>query len=71
MSSVTPDRDLAALVETAVGQGYVVIVRKNGHLKWVAPNGYVYFSARTPSDRRALKNIRAALVRHGALIVAS
>ena len=70
MSAITPDRELGALIALATQQGYIVTVRNNGHLKWTAPNGYVYFSARTPSDHRALKNIRASLVRHGGLVVA-
>jgi len=69
-SKLSPDRELQRLITLAQKQGWKILIRNNGHLKWSAPNGYCYYSARTPSDGRAIKNIKAALVRHGALVVA-
>lgn len=64
-SLLTPNRDLAALIEIAEAQGWVVTKRNNNHLKWLAPSGFVYWSASTPSDGRALLNIKSTLRRAG------
>lgn len=54
--------DLIALAED---QGFIVIRRRKGHYKWIAPDGAIFFSASTPSDWRALKNIKRDLRNHG------
>jgi len=54
---LSPNRDLRNLIELAQAQGWVVERRNNNHLKWTSPTGYVVWSASTPSDRRALRNI--------------
>lgn len=48
--------------------GWRLIVTNGGHLKWAAPNGEVVFSSRTPSDRRAVMNLRADLRRRGLVL---
>lgn len=32
-----------------------------GHYKWLAPNGKLFFTSQTPSDHRALQNIKRDL----------
>lgn len=59
------NREYRDLIEIAEAQGWIVTMRRSRHLKWTAPDGWSYFSASTPSDHRAIKNLRAALVRHG------
>ena len=62
------DKNLNDLIKIATAQGWVITIRNNNHLKWKSPSGFVYFSSYTPSDFRAVKNIRAALVREGLLV---
>jgi hypothetical protein len=59
------NKDLRFLIVKASEQGWTVSVRRNTHLKWVSPLGYVYFSCATPSDNRAIKNIKADLKKAG------
>jgi hypothetical protein len=59
------NKDINLLIRLAIAQGWSVVQRRNAHLKWIAPTGFVYFSAFTPSDNRAIKNIRADLKRAG------
>lgn len=61
----TRNKDLAKLVRLAKSQGWEVTQRTNNHLKWTSPTGYVYFSSYSPSDFRAVRQIKAALVREG------
>lgn len=38
-------------------------LRRSGHLKLTGPSGEIAFAAATPSDRRALQNIRSDMRR--------
>lgn len=58
-------KELQALVKDAQRQGWVVLPTNANHLKWVSPMGSFFFSASTPSDYRALKNIKRDLIRCG------
>jgi len=58
-------REFRPLVEAAVAQGWTVTPTKGGHLKFQSPKGDVVFAAGTPSDWRAMKNVRAHLRRAG------
>jgi hypothetical protein len=53
------------LLDAAKGQGWQVIVRTNNHLAWVSPAGPKVFSSRTPSDHRAIKNLKRDLKNNG------
>lgn len=44
----------------------VTLRRRSGHYRIAAPDGRVYFASSTPSDHRAVRNLRAALRRMGA-----
>lgn len=58
--------DFRAMIRTAEKAGWTVVPTRNGHLKWVSPNGGTpVFSASTPSDKRAIKNHVALLRRSG------
>lgn len=63
--SLNLPRDWQSLVEAAQGAGWSVAKTRGNHVKWVSPTGAVVFSASTPSDHRAIYNIRAQLRRHG------
>jgi hypothetical protein len=59
------NKELGELVAEAEGQGWVVIRRVNNHLKWISPVGQTVFTSGTPSDVRAVKNIKRDLARFG------
>lgn len=58
-------KDLNALRKEYEKQGWTVERTRGGHLAWTSPDKNVrpIYSASTPSDRRALNNLRAALRR--------
>ncbi len=61
--------DLQSLIRTAQRQGWSVQLRRGGHLAWKSSNGnVVVFSASSPSDWRALPNLKASLKRAGLII---
>jgi predicted RNA binding protein YcfA (HicA-like mRNA interferase family) len=49
------------LISQAETQGWRVERTKGGHLRWVAPNGKVVFSAYSASDPRSLLNHKRQL----------
>lgn len=53
------------LFEIASSQGWRVEQRKNTHLSWISPNGAKVFSSFTPSDGRAVQNLKRDLRRYG------
>jgi hypothetical protein len=59
------NKELGELIADAEEQGWVVGRRTNGHLKWVSPKGEVVFSSSSPSDPRAVSNIKRDLFRYG------
>ena len=61
-------KELGILIKQATAQGWTVTMSNGGHYKWVAPNGKIFFSAQTPSDHRALKNIQRDLKASGFII---
>lgn len=58
-------KELSMLIKEAECQGWIVTSTSKGHYKWVSPLGGFFFSASTPSDHRALKNIERDLARYG------
>ena len=58
-------KDLKKLMKNAEQQGWNIKLTGGGHLKWTAPNGAFVFSARTPSDQRAIQNIVSQLQTRG------
>ena len=63
-------KELKPLMKAAQKQGWDVVTTRNGRIKWTSPQGGLpYFSASTPSDRRAIHNIAADLRRRGLRIV--
>lgn len=55
-------RDLA---RKAVEAGWKIHLTNGMHLKWCAPSGAFIFSALTPSDWRAPRNVRNRLQKAG------
>lgn len=51
------------LVEQALEEGWTVSPTQNGHLRFTHPCGALVHGPSTPSDHRALKNLRATLRR--------
>lgn len=63
-------KDLKALVRTAERAGWTVSRTRNDHYRWIHPQGgKPYFSSSTPSDSRAIRNIRHDLVKRGLKVV--
>lgn len=46
--------------------GWHVVKRKRGHYKITGPRGVLYFTSSTPSDWRAVRNLRSDLRQRGA-----
>lgn len=55
--------EIDTLIQWAKLQGYTVGTTKNSHLRFISPQGYTVFGSSTPSDRRAIANIRGKLRR--------
>jgi len=56
-------KDLKQICADAERKGWTVKPTNGGHLKWVHTSGAVMFSAQTPSDHRAIKNIESRIRR--------
>jgi hypothetical protein len=68
MTTLSPHelhRDLRDLARRAIACGFTIGRTRSGHMTWRAPNGGIYFSGSTPSDWRAVRNLRSWLLRHG------
>jgi hypothetical protein len=61
-------KEFKQVIKIAESKGWVVCLTKGGHLKWTSASGQVVFSASTPSDGRAVKNLISELRRHGITI---
>lgn len=60
------NKDFKDLVKDAERQGWTVVRGRAGHLKWYPPSGEGWVtSAQTPSDYRAIENVKAWLRRKG------
>ena len=62
-------KELKSLLELATQQGWQVERRNSNHYKLIAPNGKVVFTSSTPSDNRAILNIKRDLKSAGLVIV--
>ena len=59
-------RELKDLMKEARAVGFTIEKTRGDHLKWIGPQGGMpYFSSATPSDNRAVHNIKSALVKMG------
>jgi predicted RNA binding protein YcfA (HicA-like mRNA interferase family) len=54
-------KELNELIKQAEQQGWNVCRTNGNHMKWVSPLGGVVFTSSTPSDARAMKNIKRDL----------
>lgn len=52
-------RDVDQLRRAAERRGWRITKTNGGHWKWVWTTGVLFFSASTPSDHRAIKNIES------------
>ena len=57
--------DFKKLQEVAKEQGWTILRRTNTHLAWVSPTGEKVYSSATPSDWRAVLNLKRDLKRYG------
>ena len=62
-------KELRSLLNIATDQGWKIERAKNNHIKLLAPNGKIVFVSSTPSDHRALENIKRDLRVNGLVIV--
>jgi len=58
-------KEMKVLVRAAEREGWLVKRTKRGHYQWLPPQGRVIVTAGTPSDHRALRNIKSDLRREG------
>lgn len=56
-------KDLEQLIKRGRSEGWAVEKTNGGHVKWTHTDGEFMFSAQTPSDWRAIRNIAAILDR--------
>lgn len=61
-------RDLKDIIARVKRAGWAVLYTGGGHLKLCPPQGGAIFTGSTPSDPRALRNLRAHLKRAGLAI---
>lgn len=62
-------KELNKLFKIVLEQGWTIELSHNNHYKLYAPNGKVVFVSSTPSDHRALQNIKRDLRANGLVIV--
>jgi hypothetical protein len=62
-------KELRSLLKEVENQGAQVSRAKNNHYKVVCSNGNVVFISSTPSDNRALENIKRDLRANGIAII--
>lgn len=62
-------KELTELIKEATNQGWIVMLTKGSHYKWISPFGGFFFSGSTPSDHRALKNIKRDLKNNGFITI--
>lgn len=55
-------KELQGLIREHVQMGWAVTEGKNSY-RWQAPNGAFFFSSKTPSDGRAIQNIKSQIKR--------
>lgn len=58
-------KELKPIIRQAERQGWIVTQTKASHLRWKSPGGRSVFSALTPSDWRATRNILRMLKEAG------
>jgi len=58
-------RDQRHLGGLAIKQGWTIYFTRSNHFKWCAPDGQFIFTAKSPSDHRAIRNQTAFLRRAG------
>jgi hypothetical protein len=62
-------KDIAALEKLARKQDWTVEPTRGGHLRWTpAGGGQPYFSSKTPSDSKAISNIKSDLRKRGLVL---
>lgn len=54
-------KDVQQLIRKAENNGWDVALTNGGHYRWQHPSGQFFFSAATPSYKRAIKKIKAQI----------
>ena len=60
--------EIADLMRVALAQGWSVKATRGNHIRWQAPTGAIVFSASTPSDVRAYRNMASDLRKRGLVL---
>jgi len=68
MSRVSTNKEIAELEDLARDQKWEPFRLKNGHYEWVSPSGARVTIASSPSDWRAIENIKADLKAEGLIL---
>ena len=58
---MTVAKELKPFAKRARKQGWQIVQKSGSHLKWIPPQGRFVVTACSPSDHRAIKNVRADL----------
>lgn len=61
-------RDIDQVIAAIRAQGWMATLTNGGHWRLASPTGELVFCPSTPSDVRAIRNIRARLRRAGAIL---
>lgn len=56
-------KQLRQIMKAAAKRGWEIVKTNGGHFKWTHPDGAIMFTAQTPSDPRAIKNIESRIRR--------
>lgn len=51
-------RDFRPIAKRALAAGWTITPTNGGHYRWTAPDGAFFYTAASPSDRRAPKNVK-------------
>lgn len=62
-------KEVSLLIKEAECQGWQVHATRKGHYKWISPLGRFFFSSSTPSDHRALDNLKRDLRVNGFVFI--
>lgn len=62
-------KELKSLLKEVENQGGQVLRTRNNHYKVVSSNGSIVFISSTPSDNRALENIKRDLRASGVVLI--
>jgi hypothetical protein len=63
--SNTINKEIEQLIKKARSQGWTVEPTRGGHYKWITPSGAFFYSPKTPSEYRSIKNVKRDMKAYG------